>query len=721
MNDTRNTEKIKRTLLAFSNCIKVFRLYPAYNPIPLSALSQFQQQLSECLKEFGSLHFRFTKTDIFEGNSPVRASETEAEKLRNMSKEINARSISSIIFIEGVTKDELISLINLFIQEPEDIEAAGGAGAILNSQNVSHIRINEIPRDVGFSEQGESLVEEAAKKEENFLLDLLSSIFLKDELTEKELKLIEHLLSKPKDLRSVLNHIAGKGEGKSANINLLESALKNAYNIIENRFNGQLGKESLVMATLTLNPPVKQKLIISLLFSAVRNITAKKIIESISPDKIADTILEAHDNDLTRVERVVPALHNTDSPDEFKNEIIEHLKSGLLERGYSSEEAMLILGEKSEEEEIQEDSREPTFSSVTGYEDVNQAISIDELEETSADANLLEFLRFEARKFRAEEHIVRILLSLIEYAETDEVANEIENSVLNALPVVINESDFDIVNETIDFLKELKHRDDLPERSRNLASIMLKELSLKKYIYQSFEKTAQSSPESKAFKNAIKFLREAPRSECISTLIEILSTEEMLFRRKLLINLLTELGKENITYFLQRLENPSEKWYLIRNIVTILKGVGNPEALPKLKETFDYPDIRVKKEVISAIASIGGAEALDILVELYERADEDLKILILKNVGSTNCPEAIELLRPIVENRDFFFRDINYKLAAIESLAKLRTPEARETLIRLSKTRHLIFRRKASQIASAAKSMLSSLSSPVISEVAVDA
>jgi HEAT repeat protein len=185
----------------------------------------------------------------------------------------------------------------------------------------------------------------------------------------------------------------------------------------------------------------------------------------------------------------------------------------------------------------------------------------------------------------------------------------------------------------------------------------------------------------------------------------------MLSRRKLLINILSKLGTDSVKIIGERISSENERWYLVRNLVTILGNIKTDECIEYIKNALKHNDLRVRKEAVKALANIGGDEACEAIIEISGEQEPEFRLFILKNIGGTESKKACEIISPIIEKNDRFFSDLEWKLAAIESLSMLPFAESHAMLEKLAQTRSFFFRRKAKKIAAAARSALSQLNS----------
>jgi HEAT repeat protein len=83
--------------------------------------------------------------------------------------------------------------------------------------------------------------------------------------------------------------------------------------------------------------------------------------------------------------------------------------------------------------------------------------------------------------------------------------------------------------------------------------------------------------------------------------------------RRSVIDALIALGKKDIQALSKGLED--HRWYVVRNIIYILRKIGDKRATEYLLKTVRHADVRVRKEVIKALGELGGREVVQTLRE----------------------------------------------------------------------------------------------------------
>jgi hypothetical protein len=170
----------------------------------------------------------------------------------------------------------------------------------------------------------------------------------------------------------------------------------------------------------------------------------------------------------------------------------------------------------------------------------------------------------------------------------------------------------------------------------------------------------------------------ALEDRAVGPLLQMLAEEEDLLVRKAIVEIVTRIGRPAVPAILENLSD--SRWYMVRNMITVLGSLGMPDLAPHVAATLSHPDLRVKKEAIKALSRIPHPSAVAALCELCFFPEETVALtataaLALKREGDA----VVTLYRRIAAKR---FLYPNYRLAheAIDSLRAIGTDEALSAL-----------------------------------------
>ncbi|MFA6147394.1 MAG: HEAT repeat domain-containing protein [bacterium] len=173
----------------------------------------------------------------------------------------------------------------------------------------------------------------------------------------------------------------------------------------------------------------------------------------------------------------------------------------------------------------------------------------------------------------------------------------------------------------------------------------------------------------------------------IGPLLQALAEEEDLLVRKTIVEIVTRIGRAAVPTILENLND--SRWYMVRNMVTVLGSLGMPDLAPHVAATLSHPDLRVKKEAIKALSRISHASAVTALCELCFFPEETVALTATAALSSKKETEAVIALYRRAATKLILYP--NYRLAheAIDSLRAIGTDEAVTALEELLSLRAL--------------------------------
>ncbi len=164
------------------------------------------------------------------------------------------------------------------------------------------------------------------------------------------------------------------------------------------------------------------------------------------------------------------------------------------------------------------------------------------------------------------------------------------------------------------------------------------------------------------------------QERAVRPLLDALSTEGDLLVRKTIVEIVAKIGRPAIPVILENLTD--SQWYIVRNMVTILAGMGMPDLAPHVAGTLSHPDIRVKKEAIKALSRLEHPFAVSALGELCFHAEESVALTAVAALASKREPESVLALYRRAVRKSMFYPDYRFSHEAIDSLRSVGTDEA---------------------------------------------
>lgn len=160
----------------------------------------------------------------------------------------------------------------------------------------------------------------------------------------------------------------------------------------------------------------------------------------------------------------------------------------------------------------------------------------------------------------------------------------------------------------------------------------------------------------------------------VAKILAALADEKNLIVRKAMVDLVTKIGDPAIPYVVKNLND--KRWYVIRNMITILGEMGKEEVAQHIANTLKNPDPRVKKEAIKALSKIQSTISITALGECCFDADENIATISVAALGTKKDDTAIQILKKRFGTRKFVYPDYRISREIIDSLKKIGTEKA---------------------------------------------
>jgi len=192
----------------------------------------------------------------------------------------------------------------------------------------------------------------------------------------------------------------------------------------------------------------------------------------------------------------------------------------------------------------------------------------------------------------------------------------------------------------------------------------------------------------KVFKEFIEFLDK----NAIAPLVKFLGELKTIHARKSVIEALIVIGKKDIQTLARGLDD--RRWFVVRNIIYILRKIGDKRAIEYLLRTVRHGDIRVRKEVIRALGELGGREVIQTLRECLDDPDIQVRVLSAKALGSSGSEAAKKIILEEISDKMFKEKEFEEKREFYEVLSKWRDAKVFDFLVRALKKKTFFGRAK---------------------------
>ncbi len=113
------------------------------------------------------------------------------------------------------------------------------------------------------------------------------------------------------------------------------------------------------------------------------------------------------------------------------------------------------------------------------------------------------------------------------------------------------------------------------------------------------------------------------------------------------------------------------RWFVVRNIVTILGWIGGPSVAGLLQTALRHGDPRVHAAVVAALANSDLVHARPVLIRALDAADSRLFAQILRQLSGARDPATARFVFAFVRQERFFERPVEERRAIYAAIASI--------------------------------------------------
>jgi len=263
------------------------------------------------------------------------------------------------------------------------------------------------------------------------------------------------------------------------------------------------------------------------------------------------------------------------------------------------------------------------------------------------------------------EKLVSILFELVYQSEKQTDVDATFQFLKNATQFCMRHGDIALVNQIMKRTKDIMEEPSIKESGKNYL-MMLSQYLGHEEITGYLAETLDSSMEIDAndYEEFVGFLAK----NAIQPLIKYLAELKTIRARKHVIDALIILGRKDIQMIAKGLDD--QRWYLVRNIIYILRKIADKRSTEYLLRTVRHNDIRVRKEGIKALGELGGRDVIQTLREGLDDPDTEVRITAAKAFGTIGSEVAKKIIFDKISNKMFKDKDFDEKKEVYEVLLR---------------------------------------------------
>jgi HEAT repeat protein len=172
----------------------------------------------------------------------------------------------------------------------------------------------------------------------------------------------------------------------------------------------------------------------------------------------------------------------------------------------------------------------------------------------------------------------------------------------------------------------------------------------------------------------VQKLIDALGTAAAQNLLVALAEENNRSRRRRLFDFVCSLGPTVVPVATSFLSD--SRWYVVRNMIVVLRTVGDRSSLQQIRRSAHHPDLRVRLEAIKTLLAFDSSVPSSLLDEAINHPDPKLAETAMTLVASYGIKEAVGPLLKILDGRDVIGAKRTLRIRAIKALGELAEPAA---------------------------------------------
>lgn len=683
---------------------KAVLLYPSASSIPRENAQEAVDILRTILGDSPEARLGISKSGVVFEGLPVfeggAAYESFAQELYN-------RKLAEVRFHSGMTSDDLVRFLSILKSSTEELDSAGGYENRLWDLGVDSITVRETQTKIV-----DAAVDEAEKDDpgepwppnRGRIEEILAAAFGG---RPRDQRLLVRIIEDPEAISSYLR------ESYTASSGSPEEALQAMrFNELAHMISQQPEEKrpallrALADAVKGLEHEIRQRFVMDKLLPDARsNDAMASVVRQMDVDDICRLLVEGLDEAEATVDGLSRAIRNlalislADREEVFMAAGASMREAGMSESFIDDVFEAVAPSRLMIDEHGGVNVEEQPIDSVLKFVDMAAIVSTRHFEDDSAVFDIQE----ESRAGFTDGDVVRALVTLVSVDAAGERFNEIVAVLEDVLVLQIERGDYDVAADAAKALSDVAGDMDIPQGRRERVAGLLTSLASAEAM-ASVTKAMRVYRPGTTEHDACKYLLDSLGRTAIDPLLEVLADEPDMSARKALVDLISEMALEHIDELSARVTD--QRWYVVRNVISILGKTRSSAILPSLERTLRHSDARVRRETIRALSGVQDSLAYEMLIAALQDSDAQNVQLAARYLGIAKVRGAVQALQQVAKGEGRGNRDLGPRVEAIEALGGVGDARSAPLLRSLIEKRSILGSGKTREIRSAAESAL---------------
>ncbi|MBN2247088.1 MAG: HEAT repeat domain-containing protein [Coriobacteriia bacterium] len=700
----RAPEPIERFIKQLLVVYKAAKLYPPTSDIPLESAGELIRQLRGLLRDSPELLFQVVKEGLIYHGRPVLPGLAPFERF---ARECYQRRLAEVRFHSGVSAQDVITFCRVLLEPSDELAVAGGVEQRLWDLQVDGVTVRSVSTkivDTGLEEAGAPLDADETWPPSHARIDeLIDAAY---GVRPRDQRLLVRFVQSPRLVSRYLQELASSGRGGRPLTNLVAGKVVSmAHAATSELIEDQPALfRSIAEALIELEPPLRRAVFIERLIPEARiDEAVASVLRQFEVSELCTALVEGISPDPVSADGLSRAIRNLALISlQPKEAILSAAGDAMAEEGLDEDTIATVLDNAAPTQITIADNRN---NSARDVESIVKLLDLAPVARSATDTESMA-LRAEVGNGISDSDVLLSIVTLLTIERRPDMFASLMSIIEDGLGLMLERGEFVEAADAAGMLEVLEHDGSLERAQQTRIDTALRAMAQPRRmrdVMMALRFHHRDTPEADACGRLMRLLG----GRTIDPLLEVLADEPDMTARKSLVDLISTLAPGHIGELGIKLNDP--RWYVVRNVVSILGATRDRSVLPLLARTLRHNDVRVRRETVRAVAGVRDKLAGEMLTAALSDEDPQNVGLAARYLGTLGIQEAAPQLAAVARGEGRGNRDTGARVEAIEALGRLGTPEAAEALRDVLRQRVFLAGGRMREVRTAAEAALAGL------------
>lgn len=159
------------------------------------------------------------------------------------------------------------------------------------------------------------------------------------------------------------------------------------------------------------------------------------------------------------------------------------------------------------------------------------------------------------------------------------------------------------------------------------------------------------------------------KKEVIPSVIGLLALVKTLKTRRILCDILVELGQMDVKLIISRMEDGN--WFVLRNLIYVLGKIGDEQILDVFPRFIHHKEVKIRKEVLHVLDAMANPKTEKLLMGFISDPDLSNRVYAIKSLVKKQVEAGLPLLLELIGGKSFELKALYEKKEIFNAIAML--------------------------------------------------